>query len=117
LAYVPEDKEYKLIREGVHHLTFLDGLIVKELNGSVMTKYRHLYGEDLKVSMPMRVWGEAGIVKVTGKIKSKIQNVRTRRDVCWICSEQHKLYLPNVCARAKQHSQIQRCAMAEADVI
>jgi hypothetical protein len=27
-ALVPEDEKYKLVREGVHHLTFLDGLIV-----------------------------------------------------------------------------------------
>jgi hypothetical protein len=62
-----------LIREGVHHLTFLDGLIVQELNRRTKPKFGHIYGEDPKIIMPMRVWGEAGIVKVTGKIKSKLQ--------------------------------------------
>jgi hypothetical protein len=53
-AYVPEEEKYKLIREGVHHLTFLGGVIVRKLNGAVMTKYRYLYGEDPKVIMPMQ---------------------------------------------------------------
>jgi hypothetical protein len=29
-AFMPEEEKYKLMREGVHHLTFLDGLIVQE---------------------------------------------------------------------------------------
>jgi hypothetical protein len=72
-AFVPEEEKYKLIREGVHHLTFLDGLIVRALNGRVKTKFGQIYGEDPMVIMPMRLWGEAGIVKVTGKIKSKLE--------------------------------------------
>jgi hypothetical protein len=72
-ARVPEEEKYKLIREGIHYLTFLDGLIVKDVQGVVKTKYGHLHGEDPKVKMPMRTWGEGGVIKVTNKIKSKLQ--------------------------------------------
>jgi hypothetical protein len=36
-------------------------LIVKEIEGRRMTKYRHMYRRNPKVNMAMRVWGEAGI--------------------------------------------------------
>jgi hypothetical protein len=62
-----------LIREGIHHLTFLDRLIIKEIQGEKKTKYSHLHGEDPRVTMPMRTWGEGGIIKVADKIKSKLQ--------------------------------------------
>jgi hypothetical protein len=71
-ADVPESEKYQLVREGIHHLTFLDGLIVKTIAGVKKTKFRHMYREDPKPAMPMRVWGEAGIVKVAGKVKSKL---------------------------------------------
>jgi hypothetical protein len=72
-AFVTEEERYKLLREGIHHLTFLDGLIIKEIDSKKLTKFGHMYGKDPKLIMPMRIWGEAGIVKVTGKIKSKLK--------------------------------------------
>jgi hypothetical protein len=72
-AMVPEEEKYKLIREGIHHLTFLDRLIIKEVQGEKKTKYGHLHSEDQRVTMPMRTWGEGGIIKVADKIKSKLQ--------------------------------------------
>jgi hypothetical protein len=70
---VPEEEKYKLLREGIHHLTFLDGLIIKEIDGKKLTKFGNMHGKDPKIITPMRIWGEAGIVKVTGKIKSKLK--------------------------------------------
>jgi hypothetical protein len=72
-AFVPEEEKYKLLQEGIHHLTFLDGLMIKEIDSKKMTKFGHMYGKDPKIIMPLRIWGEAGIVKVTGKIKSKLK--------------------------------------------
>jgi hypothetical protein len=71
-ADVPESEKYWLVREGIHHLTFLDGLIVATINRVKMTKSGHMYGEDPKPAMPMRVWGEGGVMKVTRKVKSKL---------------------------------------------
>jgi hypothetical protein len=39
VRFVPEEEKYKLVREGVFHLTFLDRLIVKEIDGEKKTKY------------------------------------------------------------------------------
>jgi hypothetical protein len=75
-AFIPEEEKYKLLREGIQHLTFLDGLMIKEIDGKKMTNFGHMYGSDPKLVMRMRIWGEAGIVKVTGKIKSKAHNER-----------------------------------------
>jgi hypothetical protein len=38
-----------------------------------MTKFGHMYGKDPKLAMPMRIWGESSIVKVAGKVKSKLK--------------------------------------------
>jgi hypothetical protein len=70
---VPEEEKYKLVREGIHHLTFLDGLIVNEIEGKALTKYGHLFGVDPKIVMPLQVWGESGVIKTEGKIRSKLQ--------------------------------------------
>jgi hypothetical protein len=78
-ACVPEEEKYLLVREGVHHLTFLDGLIVYEQEGTVKTKHGWIFGSDPKIKLPFRVWGEAGIVRVTGNIKSKLE-MRVRRE-------------------------------------
>jgi hypothetical protein len=99
-AFVPEEEKYKLIKEGIHHLTFLDGLIVRTLNGTVKTKFGHIYGEDLKVIMPMRLWGEAGIVKVMGKIKSKLE-MRGKEAMFVgyvVCStgDTYRMYVPEI---------------------
>jgi hypothetical protein len=72
-AFVPEEEKYKLLREGIQHLTFLDGLMIKEIDRKKMTKFGHIYSSDPKLFMPMRICGEAGIVKVTGMIKSKLK--------------------------------------------
>ena len=72
-ALVPEEEKYLLVREGVHHLTFLDGLIVYEHEGSIKTKYGWIFGSDPKITLPLRVWGAAGIVKVSGNVTSKLE--------------------------------------------
>jgi hypothetical protein len=53
-------------------LTFLDGLIVRDIDSVKKTKYSHLFGEDPKVKWPMRIWGKAGMIRITGKVKSKL---------------------------------------------
>jgi hypothetical protein len=72
-AFVPEEEKYLLVREGIHHLTFLDGLIVYEHDGSIKTKHGWIFGIDPKIVLPLRVWGEAGIVKVSGNVTSKLE--------------------------------------------
>jgi hypothetical protein len=72
-AMVPEEEKYKLVREGISHLTFLDGLIVKKIDGQTMTRYGHVFGKEQKLLMPLRIWGKAGFVKITGKMKSKLE--------------------------------------------
>jgi hypothetical protein len=72
-AFVLEEEKYKLVREGVFHLSFLDGLIVKEINGEKKTKYGHTYRMDPKVKMPLCTWGEGGVIKIVGGIKGKLK--------------------------------------------
>jgi hypothetical protein len=55
-SFVPEEEKYKLLREGIQHLTFLDGLMITEINSKKMTKFGHMYGSDPKLIMPMRIW-------------------------------------------------------------
>jgi hypothetical protein len=52
-ASIPEEEKYKLVREGIFHLTFLDDLIVREVDGVKKTKYRHLFGNDPKIRLLM----------------------------------------------------------------
>jgi hypothetical protein len=47
-ADIPESEKYRLVWEGIHHLTFLDGLMVVTINRKQMTKFGHMYGEDPK---------------------------------------------------------------------
>jgi hypothetical protein len=51
-AFLPEEQKYMLVREGVHHLTYLDGLIVYEQSGEKQTKHGWLYGSDPQVKFP-----------------------------------------------------------------
>jgi hypothetical protein len=102
-AFVPEEEKYKLVREGIHHLTFLDGLIVKELNNNKITEHRHRCQSNPKLNMPMRVWGEAGIVKWLEQ--SRVSSRWGKwRNVCWIYKEQHRRHLLHVHTRVKHHS-------------
>lgn len=55
------------MREGLHHLTFLDGLMIKEVDGVKKTKFGHMYSRDPKLAMPLRTWGEGGYIKIGGK--------------------------------------------------
>jgi hypothetical protein len=85
---------------GIHHLTFLDGLIVATIDGVKKTRFGHMYGEDPKPAMPMRVWGEAGIVKVAGKVKSKLtMRGEMGMFVGYVesgSSDMYRMYLPNL---------------------
>jgi hypothetical protein len=72
-AFVSEEEKYLLVREGIHHLTFLDGLIVYEHDGLIKTKHGWIFGTDPKINFPLRVWGEEGIVKISGNVTSKLE--------------------------------------------
>lgn len=55
------------------HLTYLDRLMVKEVDGVKMSKFGHLFGKEKEIKMPLQPWGEGGVIKVTGKVKRKLK--------------------------------------------
>jgi hypothetical protein len=42
-AFLPKEQKYLLLREGLHHLTYLDGLIVYEQSGEKRMKHGWIY--------------------------------------------------------------------------
>ena len=73
-AMVPEEDKYLLYREAIGHATTMDGLCVREINGQRKSRYAHIFGTEPKLKLPLRTWGEAGIIKVTGNVKGKLAN-------------------------------------------
>ena len=63
-ANVPLHKRYILFREVLHTATLLDGLRIIELNGKEATRFEHWNGEITRFAYHLRIWGEAGVVKL-----------------------------------------------------
>jgi hypothetical protein len=65
---------YKLYREAISTATKLDWLTIKEINGSKKTRAEHWGMELPKYAKYLRVWGEAGVVKVKKARTPKLTN-------------------------------------------
>jgi hypothetical protein len=115
-AYIPEHEKYWLISEGIHHLTFLDGLIVSRVDEKRMTKFGHMYGKDPKLVMPMQIWRESSIVKVAGKVQSKMKlQGEVGMFVGYVderAPDTYCMYLPEL----NQHSRNKGCSMEQKNV-
>jgi Reverse transcriptase (RNA-dependent DNA polymerase) len=73
-ANVPRHFRYILWREAFQTATYLDGLIIMEIDGVKQTRYEHWGASTPKYSKCLRIWGEAGIVKLTKRGDSKIDD-------------------------------------------
>ena len=61
-ARVPEDIKSKVALEAIVCTTQLDGLVVVDMKGQVVTRDVHMFGANPSWSNRLRVWGEAGVV-------------------------------------------------------
>jgi hypothetical protein len=63
-ANLPEEKCYIIQYKAMETAAKLDGLIVKDLNGSIKSRVEHWSGRMPTYVRYLREWGEAGVVKI-----------------------------------------------------
>ncbi|KAL7556883.1 hypothetical protein ACA910_022399 [Epithemia clementina (nom. ined.)] len=73
-ANIPLVERYRVWPAAFQAASDLDGLSVIELDGVTKTKYEHWCGEILSFAYNLRVWGEAGTVKIVTTGQSKIKD-------------------------------------------
>ena len=74
-ANVPLAERYKLFKEAFLTATYLDGLVIVELDGKCAPRVEHWSGKIPKFAHHLRTCGEAGVVKtVTKTTKKKLSN-------------------------------------------
>ena len=70
-ANVPQVLRRKLFNSARDHFCFVDGFMVVELHGELKTRYEHAFGENPRALNHLRVFGEAGTVKLSTKTTPK----------------------------------------------
>ena len=73
-ANVPEAARYKVWREAFGTATLLDGLLLIEIDGKMASRFEHWAGSNPSFAKYLRMWGEAGTVKVKTKTTPKLQD-------------------------------------------
>jgi len=73
-ANIPVDHRKLFWREAFQTSTYLDGLILVEVDGVIKTRFEYFEGELPKFSKYLRTWGEAGVVKLKSPHLPKIYN-------------------------------------------
>ena len=73
-ANVPKEIRYRVWREAFQTATLLDGLVPVVLDGVQETRYVHWCGGNPEFSRFLRVWGEAGTVKLRTSMTPKIED-------------------------------------------
>lgn len=73
-ANIPDEKRHLLIPKAIKCATKLDGLTPIDVNGSINTRYVHLFGKNPSFVKYLRTWGEAGTVTLKQKIHPKEQD-------------------------------------------
>ena len=71
-ANLPEGVRYKLFPKAFGAATILDWLTPIELEGVVKTRYKHFKGSEPRFANNLRIWGEAGTVKLKTNMTPKI---------------------------------------------
>ena len=71
-AHLPMELRYKLFPKAFGAATVLDWLMPIELDGILKTRYEHFKGAKPKFVNHLRIWGEAGTVKLKTKRTPKI---------------------------------------------
>jgi hypothetical protein len=66
--------KYLVYREALNHVTILNQLCVREIEGVTATRHFHLFGEEAKIEFPPQTWGESAMIKTAGKVKGKLSN-------------------------------------------
>eukprot|EP00980_Cylindrotheca_fusiformis_P029498 scaffold23492_cov240-Cylindrotheca_fusiformis.AAC.1 len=73
-ANIPSGIRYRVARKACELATKLDGLLVKEVNGVVQSRYKHMFGQNPSFSSHLRIFGEAGVVTLKQQTQSKLAN-------------------------------------------
>jgi hypothetical protein len=73
-ANIPYKIRFRLWSEAFKVATLLDGLTPIEIDGVVATRYEYWCGRNPKFTAHLRVWGEAGTVKVLTKTSPKVKD-------------------------------------------
>ena len=69
---VPTDMRYQILPKAFETGTFLDGLVVADIDGKRQSIYEHFFGKELRCVKYLRTWGEAGTVKINKKTSPKL---------------------------------------------
>ena len=73
-AHVPKDIRYLLWREAFKTATLLDGLQMVTIDGKEATRYEHWCGKNPDFAQHLRIWGEAGTVKLRTSMTPKLSD-------------------------------------------
>jgi hypothetical protein len=85
-ANFPKELRFKIWREVFQAATYLDGVLAIALDGKLATRYEHWGGSNPKFVKHLRIWGEAGTVKIKTDTSIKL-NDRRIFYVLWVCQE------------------------------
>eukprot|EP00797_Seminavis_robusta_P025408 Sro4424_g353970.1 Retrotransposon protein (325) ;mRNA; r:373-1349 len=70
-ANIPDDIRHLVFPKAVETATKLDGLVPVRLEGTLKTRYEHVFGENPPYAGYLKTWGEAGTVTITSKLQPK----------------------------------------------
>jgi len=100
-ANVPRKYRFILRREAFKTATDLDGLVVVRIDNKEDTRYSHWNGTNPEFCKKLRVWGEAGAVKLKKQRSTKIED---RGLICMFVgypeshsSDTYKMWNPQTC--------------------
>ena len=65
---------YKLFHDCYATVAIDDGLMIVELNGRNAGQFKHFFGKNPKCSAHLRMWGEAGTIKLCQKMTPKLSD-------------------------------------------
>ena len=76
-ANLPMMDRYRLAHEAFQCATHLDGLMVVEVDGITKTRYKHFVRQNPMFAKHLRMWGEAGTVKIKTSMSPKLNDKGT----------------------------------------
>ena len=85
-AGIPKELRQKFWREAFQTSTYLDGLVLVDVNGVLKTRFEHWEGKLPSFTQHLRKWGEAGVVKLRTSTTPKIYD---RGKVCMFVGYSH----------------------------
>ena len=73
-VHVPMEFRYKLFRDCYATAAINDGLMIVELNRRNESQFEQFFGKNPKCSAHLRMWGEAGTIKLCQKMTPKLSD-------------------------------------------